>query len=99
VFFAPIDSKDSRRLLGYADTESKYAVLPYRIVSDRGGTFLVVSEDRGGTGDFLSNEVWNEIRPGDSRQVLRYPTDGHDDPFFCGTVNGKSNSLAKRLNR
>jgi Tfp pilus assembly PilM family ATPase len=26
---------------------------------------------------------------------LRYPTEGHDDPFFGGTVDGKSYSLAR----
>jgi hypothetical protein len=33
--------------------------------------------------------------PGGSQQVLRYPTEGHDDPFFRGTVNGTSYSLAR----
>lgn len=95
VFLSPVDSKDSWRLLGYADTESKYAVPSYRVVSDRGGMFVVVSEDSGGTGAFRSYEVWHEMRPGGSQQVLRYPTEGHDDPFFGGTVDGKSYSLAR----
>jgi hypothetical protein len=95
VFLSPVDSKDSWRMLGYADTESKYVVPSYRVVSDRGGIFLVVSEDSGGTGAFRSNEVWHEMLPGGSQQVLRYPTEGHDDPFFRGTVNGTSYSLAR----
>jgi hypothetical protein len=95
VFLSPVDSKDSWRLLGYADTESKYAVPSYRVVINRAGKFLVLSEDSGGTGAFRSNEVWRELRPDSSRQVWKYPTEGHNVPFWGGTVNGKVYELAR----
>jgi hypothetical protein len=95
VFFSPWNSKDSWRLVGHADTESKYAVPSYRIESNPVGAFLVTSESSGGSGVFRENEVWYELNPGTSRQVLKYPRSGNDSPFFRGTSNGRTYLLSR----
>jgi len=96
AFLAPRVSTDSWRLLGYADTQSKYATPSHRIYAGPVGTFLIASQDTGGTGEYDENEVWYELTPGGARQVLKCPVKGHQSPFFNqGKADGKSFGLTR----
>ena len=95
VFLSPIDSKDSWRLAGFADTFAKYTDPTLRVETNSVGTFLAVSHDTGGTGAFEEGESWYELDADRSREVLSFPTKGHNDPFVFGRSAGKEYSLSR----
>jgi hypothetical protein len=67
------------RLARYADTDARYDVPAYRLESLRGGVFLVVEHDTGGTGMYERGDAWYQLAPHADGVALDLPTNGHDE--------------------
>jgi hypothetical protein len=96
VFLSPLDSRDSWRFAGYADTFSHYGTPSHRLETAPNGTYLVVTHNIGGSGAYDRRDSWYELSPEHSSEVLNYPTQGYDDPFLMGKFNGEGYGLSRR---
>jgi hypothetical protein len=88
IVFDSNGTSNGWRIAGYADTFSKYRTTTSRFELNSQGKFLVVVYSTGGTGALDAGESWYELSPDSSREVLSYPAEGYDSPFFQSMSNG-----------